>query len=501
MWPRHAGDFAFLRAYVGPDGKPAEHADNNIPYRPAYHLSIARQPLKTGDLVLVAGYPGTTKRLSTAEETEEAASWYFPRSIGQNRDYLAALDEVIRDRPDLKIKAEPTRRGLLNYLKKNGGVLKTMTEGGLVARRQAEDRALVAWIDGAPERKARYGPALERIRALDADKRKTREADAAFDDLVSKPKLLAQALTIIRVADERAKPDAERNIEYQERNWTRLQQASRAMKRSYAREIDRAVLRLFLRQALALPAAEQPAFVGRLLGKSRDHKAIEAALDRLYRTKLESPEVRRDLLATATLAALRKSADPFIQLALDALPEVKAREAREDAYLGGMAVAMPLYVEARAETRKEPTAPDANGTLRITFGRVLPSPGGGRAFTTLTELAAKSTGEDPFAAPKALLAAIEKKDYRGYVSADLGEVPVDFMSDTDITNGNSGSATLDARGELVGLAFDGTLDTVASDWSYLQNVTRTIHVDVRYMLWLMDVVDHADNVLQELGRK
>ena len=165
------------------------------------------------------------------------------------------------------------------------------------------------------------------------------------------------------------------------------------------------------------------------------------------------------------------------------------------------AVALPLYVEARAEMRKEPTAPDANGTLRITFGRVLPSPAGGRAFTTLSELAAKSTGEAPFAAPKGLLAAIDKKDYRGHESADVGEVPVDFMSDTDITNGNSGSATLDARGELVGLAFDGTLDTVASDWSYLQNVTRTIHVDVRYMLWLMDVVDHADNVLLELGRK
>ena len=340
MWPRHAGDFAFLRAYVGPDGKPAEYADNNVPYRPAYHHSIARQPLKTGDLVLVAGYPGTTKRLSTAEQTEEAASWYFPRSIAQNRDYLAALDEVIRDRPDLKIKAEPTRRGLLNFLKKNGGVLKTLTDGGLVAQRQAEDRALVAWIDGDTERKARYRPALERIRALDADKRKTRDADAAFDDLISKPKLLAQALTIVRVAEERAKPDAERNIEYQERNWTRLQQASRAMKRSYAREIDRAVLRLFLRQALALPAAEQPAFVGRLLGKSRGDKAIEAALDRLYRTKLESPDVRRELLATATLATVRKSTDPFIRLALDALPEVKAREAREDAYVGGMAVAL-----------------------------------------------------------------------------------------------------------------------------------------------------------------
>jgi len=201
------------------------------------------------------------------------------------------------------------------------------------------------------------------------------------------------------------------------------------------------------------------------------------------------------------MTSLRGSDDPFIRLALAILPEVKAEEAREDAYAGGMAVAMPRYVEARQELAGAPLAPDANGTLRVTFGHVMGPPKGGRSFTTLSELAAKATSEDPFDAPAKELAAIKAKAGPAYVSAEVGEVPVDFMSDTDITNGNSGSPTLNRRGELVGLAFDGTLDTVASDWLYLKGLSRTIHVDIRYALWYMDTIDGAQRLLVELRAK
>jgi hypothetical protein len=236
-----------------------------------------------------------------------------------------------------------------------------------------------------------------------------------------------------------------------------------------------------------------------------DDAKLEDTLDKLYAgTKLEDLEVRLALLREATPAQLAASKDPFIQLALAALPEIQAWEARKDANAGALLLWAPRYVAALREMRAAPLAPDANGTLRWTFGRVLPPPppkAGGAAFTTVSEMIAKHTGEDHFDAPADVRAAAEARRFGPYAAADLGELPVDFMSDVDITNGSSGSPTLNARGELVGVAFDGVLDTVASDWLYLVGKSRAIHADLRYVLWLMDAVDGADHLLVEMGVK
>jgi hypothetical protein len=159
---------------------------------------------------------------------------------------------------------------------------------------------------------------------------------------------------------------------------------------------------------------------------------------------------------------------------------------------------MPLYMSALLE-QKGDVPPDANGTLRISYGVVKrPVEGGGRAFTLLGEVVAKHTGKEPFDAPKALLDAVREKRTERAVVPELGDVPVDFLTDLQITNGNSGSATLDAEGKLTGLAFDGTFESVASDWMYLPT-TRSIHVDVRYLVWVLSEVSRADALLGELG--
>jgi hypothetical protein len=150
-------------------------------------------------------------------------------------------------------------------------------------------------------------------------------------------------------------------------------------------------------------------------------------------------------------------------------------------------------------------APDANSTVRVTYGTVrsfkpMSKETADWPFTLASQIPAKDTGKEPFDAPKKVLEAIKAKKYGPYADPALGgELPVDFLSDLDITNGNSGSATLNAKGELVGLAFDGTLDGVASDVVFNGATTRTIQLDVRYMLWMMDAIDGADNLLKEMG--
>ena len=180
-----------------------------------------------------------------------------------------------------------------------------------------------------------------------------------------------------------------------------------------------------------------------------------------------------------------------------------AKESKDREIEGAMLRLRPVYVEALRKRREGRLYPDANGTLRVSFGRV-----GGysprdsvdyQAQTTLAGIVEKNTGASPFDSPKMLLAASGGRRLGPYEDPDLKDVPVNFLSEGDITNGSSGSATLNASGKLAGLAFDGNYEAMGSDYLVNPQVSRTIHVDSRYMLWVMDAVDGAHNLLREMG--
>jgi hypothetical protein len=500
-WPRHTGDFAFLRAYVNPNGQPADHAVGNVPYHPPHHLKLATEPLATGDFVMVAGYPGRTSRLKTAEEVADAVAVTYPRILRQSEETIALLEGLTKDRPALAIKAASQLRRLHNRLTNNKGTLEGLTKGGLAERRTKEEKALEAFIAASPELRQKAGDVLAKIRETRTKHLVTRETDAAFQSIVDSAKLLSSALTIVRMTEERPKKDEDRDAAFQQRNWQRLSQAESTAQKAYDPELDRATLAQALRWAVALPEAQRPAAVERITKKkSPTPKDIDAAVAALYKgTKLGDEKLRIGLLETATAKELAKSSDPLVKLALALRPTQHALELDGKAYDGALATLRPAYIEALRAFRKGVLAPDANGTLRITYGTVRGPEAGGSAFTLVPEIAKKTTGRDPFDTPTRLLEAAAQKDDT-YRDAALGEIPVDFLADLDITGGNSGSATLNKKGELVGLAFDGTYESVASDWLFMENVTRSIHVDLRYILWIMDRVDGADRLLGELGR-
>ncbi|MDC0747613.1 S46 family peptidase [Polyangium mundeleinium] len=505
-WPRHGGDFAFLRAYVGKDQKPADHAETNVPYKPAHYLRLAQKPLAPNDFVMVAGYPGTTNRLRTSFEIKEALEWGYPRRIAAFEEGVKVLESVSKQKEEIAIKANPFLRGISNALTKIKGLAEGLGKGGVAAERAKKDADLAAWIGGDAERKAAYGDVIAKIEALVAERKKTREEDMALGDMMMSASLFQAASTIVRMAEERPKADAERDPEFQERTWKRIEQKMTRLSASYDRAIDQAMLKLALERVAKLPEKERPAFVATIAGKKLDAAAIEKAVKGLYEgTKLEDEKARLELLKTAKLDDLKKSKDPLIKLAVALRPAYKASEDRGKSFDGAMALLRPKYFEALQKMLGQQIAPDANGTLRVTYGSVR----GYRPtkdapvytpFTTTSEMVKKHTGKEPFEAPSKLLAAANAKKWGTYADAALGEVPVDFLSDLDITGGNSGSPTLNGKGELVGLAFDGNYEAMASDVIFLPEITRTIHVDLRYVLWVMDV-EGADNVLQELGVK
>jgi hypothetical protein len=239
-------------------------------------------------------------------------------------------------------------------------------------------------------------------------------------------------------------------------------------------------------------------------GKNPTDEAIDAAIAGLYdKTKLGDEKFRLALFKEARFNTLAKHPDPIVRLVAQLYPQFRALIDRRKRFQGELLRLEPPYLEALLAFKGGAVAPDANRTLRVAYGTVKRAPAGNPgsnlgAFTSVSQVVAKNTGKEPFAAPAALLAAAKDAAHSPFADKTLADVPVDFLSDLQITNGNSGSATLNARGELVGLAFDGTYESVASDWVFKPNA-RSIHVDLRYILFLMKSVDHADALLNELG--
>lgn len=503
-WPRQCGDVAFFRAYVGKDGMPADYSPDNVPYQPPAFLKLASQPLREGDLVLVTGYPGHTSLLTPAAEMRQIQSVVYPEQLAMFDAYLKLIADVSKDDPEVAIKATGRRRGFDNIRTKHLGELEGMQRAGLLQKKLSEEQALAAFIAADPERSKRFGSVLSDIDAALAEQEKTREADTALEREMLLPRLVFAAYRIARMADERQKPDAERDPGYQERNVPRLKDELKSLPTSFNPKLDRAFLKLALERDRARDAAHRTPALELIAGKAPTDAAITAAIAKLYdKTKLADEQLRLELFDKATPKTLATHPDPIVRLMTKLYPQLRAVDERRKRMEGKLLLLEPRYLEALLAFKGGAVAPDANGTLRVAYGTVKKAPPGAPgsdlgAFTSLAQVVAKTTGKEPFDTPPSLLAAAKLGPSSRFAEPSIHDVPVDFLSDVHITNGNSGSATLNARGELVGLAFDGTYESVASDWVFSSS-TRSIHVDLRYVLFLLQEVEHAQGLLAELG--
>jgi hypothetical protein len=502
MWPRHTGDYTFLRAYVGKEGKPAAYSEDNVPFHPQHWLRLASQPLDTGDFVMVAGYPGRTSRYALAGEFDETAQWTYPQVVEHFGNLIALVEAAGKTDEDIAVKYASTLKGWHNVVKNYQGQLDGFARIHASERKHAEEQAVLAWLRSRGE----AGKAALAAHATLVDLQKadsaTRDRDLVFGQL-RRTGTIGAASSLYRLALERQKPDAEREPGYQDRDLPSFEGAMKQMDRRYAPAMDRQIQEYWLRQYIALPADQHVAALDAWLGGT-DEAAIDRALDRLAETDLGELDARMALLH-ADPAAFKASDDPAVQLAVALMPTVLEMEAQQEARTGEALLARPVYLQAVADYREsqgEFVYPDANSSLRITFGNVqgyTKLDGTRQApFTTAEQMAAKATGVEPFDAPQVLLDAVKAGHYGQYASKELGTLPVNFMADLDITGGNSGSPVMDARGDLVGLVFDMNWEAVVSNWVFDPEMTRVIAMDARYMLWILDEVLPAPRVLAEL---
>lgn len=510
MWPRHTGDFSFLRAYVSPSGAPADYSKDNVPYHPSQVLRINPRGVEAGDFVMVTGYPGRTNRYRLADEVEQAVSWTYPTRIKVYEDSLAIIDQAAKKDPAVGVAYASRVAGLNNYLKNYKGQIEGLSRADAVKQKRSAETALESWLkDNDNDANRGYLAAIAKLRQAIAADASTRDRDLALQ-LIGNANLYSAANRLVHLAEARGKADGERDTGYQERDWPRIKASLEQMQRRFDPAVDQRFMVYGLLRYVALPAAQRLKALDAWLDGAKDETAIRARVAKLYAGSKLGNSAERLHWFDADSKAMAASDDSLIRLAVALRPELDALNKADEARYGDINEWRTGYMQGMLAWKKamhQPIYPDANSTLRVTFGTVQGvSPRDAvtyAPFTTVAGILEKDTGKVPFNAPAAELEAIRSElasggNFDGFASKKQDTLPVDFLADLDITGGNSGSPALDSHGRLVGLAFDGNWESVSGDWLFNPKLNRSIQVDVRYMLWVMHAIDHADNLLREM---
>lgn len=505
MWPRHTGDFSFLRAYVGPDGKSAEYAEDNVPYHPKRYLAVSRAPLEEGGFTMVIGYPGSTRRYRTSYSIDHYINRNYPQSIKRFGDIIAILDEESAKSEESAIKLASTVKGLNNAYKNNQGMLEGLLRSNLLEKKLKEEAELRRFIKANPDLEPEYRTVLDDIKAQYDEYLTFYQQNAIAGYMGYLCTALREAITLYKWSDEREKEDIERDPGYMDRDEPRVRHMLELADLRYDEGADKRVFAYFIKQAMTLPENTRIRTLDKIFHDTPEDEldgAIESYLDKLYEgTGVTGKEARMKMfgMEKGKLLALK---DPFIALAAELEVERKELEKRNESFAGALDKLRPRLMKLWMKYRGGLLYPDANGTMRVSAGEIKGySPRDAVHYdyiTSLNGVIEKYTGERPFDAPQKLLDLYEAKDFGAYVDPALGDVPVCFLSTNDLTGGNSGSPIMNGKGEVIGTIFDGNYESISADFQFVPRLTRSINCDSRYILFILEKFAGADELLREL---
>ncbi len=508
MWPRHDGDFSFLRAYVSPKGKSAEYSKENVPYHPKRYLTISSRPLKENDFTMVIGYPGRTSRYRTSYAIDFMVNEYYPKAIKRYEDVIGILEGESSKNPEAAIKLASMVKGLNNGYKNNQGMLEGLVKTNLLEKKRREEAALERFLDSNPDLKAKYGTVLADIKAKYDDYIGFWEEYSTIGWMTYASSALRSAYTIYKWSLEHEKKDIDRQPGYMDRDEPETRKGLELADLRYYESADKKVLKYFMMHAMQLPEGQRPKAVMKICGSRKGkeaEKAIDAFIDELYAgTKVTDKEARMKMFGMKKKKLLALG-DPFIRFAAELEKERAVLRERSEAFQGALQKLRPLLMQLWMKYKGGLLYPDANGTMRMGVGEIKGySPRDAVHYdyiTTLTGVVEKHTGKEPFNCPKKLIDIYNKKSFGRYLDPGLDDVPVNFLSTNDVTGGNSGSPIMNGKGELIGLVFDGNYESISADYQFIPRLTRTINVDSRYVLFILDKFAGAEALLRELKIK
>lgn len=505
-WPRHTGDFAFLRAYVAPDGRPAEHAAANVPYRPKTWIRVSTEGVAVGSLVMIGGYPGRTQRYLTASAVENMERWFYPLRSKTFAELIGVLEAEGKADPAVALKVASAVKSYGNAETNARGQVEGLARNRSAEKARAEEKELAAFLASRKDLPAELAAAPAELEKLLAREREGQDRRFFLGEVERLPGYLGSALSAVRRANERKKPDLDREAGFQDRDLDRARSREQDLSRTLAPQATRKVLARLVAKAMAAGGAERTRAFDDAFTPQATASSVEAVLAGWdERTRPSDEAVRLSNLA-ARAEALASQDDPYVKLAIALEAELAALREKADERAGALLVWRPRYLSALRSLREsrggDPAYPDANGTLRVSFASVKGySPREAVQYTprtTVSGVLQKERGVEPFATPAKVLQKIRARDFGRWADTSLGSVPVGFLTNGDTTGGNSGSPTMNGKGELVGLHFDRVWENVAGDFGWSPEVSRNVNVDVRYALWMIDRVDGARGLLEEL---
>lgn len=499
-WPRHTGDFSFMRAYTAPDGSSADYSPNNIPYHPKRVIRVAPQGANEEDFVFLLGYPGRTVRQKTASFFRYEQDVRLPAIVELYAWQIAEMDKAGATDRAVAIKHATRTKGLANVEKRSRGQLLGLRRVNVVATREKAEAGFNAFVSADAGRVEKYGSLLADITKVYDEMTVQGPLEIHLRELRTACRALSFAFTIVDAAVERAKEDLERETPYMNRNWDLTVQQLKMDVADWHAPTDSIMLAGMLERLSKINSVRSIEPLSVLTDNNMTF--TRRAESMIGSTGLgDIAFVEECLKKTAT--ELESTKDPILKSMLKLYPTYRALRDLDKARDGRLGQLYGTLMEGKQAFDPTQFVPDANATLRITYGRVRGySPADAIQKTpvsTLQGVIDKTTGVEPFITPKEVVDRYNAKDFGRFVHPKLGQVPVAILYNTDTTGGNSGSPVFNSKGELVGVNFDRTFEATINDFAWNESYSRSIGVDIRYVLWITGVVYQATHLLKEMG--
>lgn len=495
-WPRHKGDFNIFRVYTDKDGKPAKYSEDNVPMKSKHYLPINIKGVKQGDYAMILGYPGSTDRYSTSYTVKNIVDYEGPSIVNCRTAKLNEYRKHMDADPEVFIKYASKQASVSNYWKYYIGQVKQLKRNHVYERRLEQENAFREWVAADKARQAEYGAIwtdIEKKWAMMGEIQNAfvylREAGWNGGEAVSFSRRFKKVNDMIKVKDDKEK--ISQNVE-------NIRKASDAFFKDYDMALDKdvtiALLNLFYND-IENYVPDMVATIG-----EKNNGDFTAWVEEAFQKSIFTDKERMEKWFNKPK---RLDKDPIYALAMSFVNEYfDVYDIYERANITGN-YGERLYMKGLMEMQTERNFyPDANFTMRLTYGTVEPYKGADAVnynyFTTMDGVMAKYIpGNWEFDIPQDVLTLYENRDYGRYADEN-GQLIVNFITTNDITGGNSGSPVINGEGELIGLAFDGNWEAMSGDIMFEKNVQRTICMDARYLLWCIEKVGKATNIINEL---
>jgi hypothetical protein len=504
MWPRHTGDFSLMRAYTGPDGRPAKYSKDNVPFKPKKFLPISTQGYGEGSFAMILGFPGRTFRYREASAVEFARDETLPVTIDLYKTRIDIISGASKDDRALAIKYASALRGVANTYKKYLGMMEGIRRSNVIAVKQAEEARFTAYLASNADLSNKYGSLLADLQRVSNDLRKLERKNLLLTNLTAGVNVLRIANRFATFVDTPVKDSLGNMIEPTAKQSAPVMEFVDSTLKDTDPRIDKQMCAALLLKSANMVPEDQLEVVKEIAGfhaAGEKEEAIKEFVDDLYsESDLVTPAGCKELL----MKSPRKiNNDAFVQFARRIAADQRPLQAKVQGINSTLSGLRERLVRAWMEWKKtEVTYPDANRTLRFTYGQVMPlSPRDAVQYsfeTTLAGVIEKESTDDPFVVPPRLKELWKNRDFGKYVDKKSNDIPVAFLTDNDITGGNSGSPVINGKGELIGCAFDGNWDGIIGDYYYQHEYNRTISVDARYILFVLDKFSGAQHLLNEM---